>query len=76
MANATLEYKQETGSIHKTSARILNLSAYNGWDYWYVERDKELLSVNLLRKQYIDEYLNTEDNSSVGTNDFKTHDRY
>lgn len=39
-------------SIHKMSAKILNLTNNNGWDYWYVKRNDELVSIDALRKQY------------------------
>ena len=32
----------EVGSIHSVSAKILGKESNNGWDYWYVIRDKNL----------------------------------
>ena len=31
---------------------ILNLTNNNGWDYWFVERNGELLSIDEIRKEY------------------------
>jgi DNA modification methylase len=45
------------GSIHRVSASILGKRAYNGWDFWYVERDGKLLSINNLRKHYREQPL-------------------
>ena len=39
------------GSIHRVSAKILN-RANNGWDFWYVERDGKLISIDQVRKDY------------------------
>jgi len=44
-------------SIHKMSAKYLNLTNNNGWDYWYVERDEELVLINDLRKGYREKEL-------------------
>lgn len=38
-------------SIHKGSAHILNLTNNNGWDFFYVKRDK-ITSINSLRETY------------------------
>lgn len=57
MADATLEYKDQVGSIHKISAYILNRNANNGWDYWYVQRDNKMISIDYLRKEYIDRFI-------------------
>jgi len=48
----------ETGSIHSISAKILNKQSSNGWDYWYVIRDKKLMSIDDLRYKYAREFMN------------------
>ena len=38
------------GSIHQVGAAAQNLSACNGWVYWYFENEnKELVSIDELR---------------------------
>jgi len=53
LANGTLMYNGEAGSIHKISAKILGKPAFNGWDFWYVKRGNKLVSINVLRKKII-----------------------
>lgn len=36
-------------SIHKMAARMLNKNNFNGWDYFYVKRDKSLVAIDSLR---------------------------
>lgn len=56
-ANATLTWNGKAGSIHKISATILNKSANNGWKYWYVLRDDQLICIDELRSKYIETFL-------------------
>ncbi len=51
-ADSSLVFGDMAGSIHKISANILEKKANNGWDYWYVDRDGELLSIDRLREEY------------------------
>ena len=57
MANASIIYEEEAGSIHKTSAKILQKKSYNGWTYWYVKREDELVSIDKFRYDYEKECL-------------------
>ncbi|MBW1616729.1 MAG: site-specific DNA-methyltransferase [Deltaproteobacteria bacterium] len=57
MANASIIYKEEAGSIHKTSAKILQKKSYNGWTYWHVKREDELVSIDKFRYDYEKKYL-------------------
>ncbi len=50
--DGNLLYNGIISSIHKTSANILNLTNNNGWDFWFVERNGELLSIDEIRKEY------------------------
>lgn len=52
-ADSSLTYGDTVGSIHKVSAKILGRKANNGWDFWYVEREGKLISIDQLRKDYI-----------------------
>jgi DNA modification methylase len=57
LADGSLKYQDEVGSIHKISAKILEKPANNGWDFWYVEREGNLKSINDLRDEYIEKFL-------------------
>jgi len=57
LANATLEWDNETGSIHKISATILGKTANNGWTFWYVSQRGDLVLLDELRDRYIKQYL-------------------
>ncbi len=59
LANASIETPDGfVGSIHKVSAKYLNKQANNGWKFWYVERDGQLISIDDLRNQYIEKFVN------------------
>ena len=45
-------YNNEKFSIHKLSAKLLNKSNHNGWDYFFVKRDSDLVSINDFRYIY------------------------
>lgn len=47
----------EVGSIHSVSARILGKESNNGWDFWYVERDGKLKSIDELRHEYAKKFM-------------------
>lgn len=51
-ADSSLTCGDMVGSIHRVSAKILNRKANNGWDFWYVERNGELVSIDDLRQDY------------------------
>ena len=52
-ADSHLSINGFRGSIHKTAAHIQEVSASNGWDYWYIETDDgELVSIDELRNRY------------------------
>ena len=51
-ADGSLIYQGMAGSIHKVSAKILNRKANNGWDFWYVDKEDELVSIDYLRQDY------------------------
>ena len=59
LANATIETKDgKVGSIHKISANLLNKQANNGWKYWFVKRKDKLVSIDELRTQYREMFMN------------------
>jgi site-specific DNA-methyltransferase (adenine-specific) len=47
-----LNYGEIVGSIHKISAHILGLTNNNGWDFWYTERNDNLISINEIRNEF------------------------
>ncbi len=52
-ADASLLLSDGTvGSIHKTSAKLLNRENNNGWTYWYVRRRNQWVSIDTLRYEY------------------------
>ncbi len=52
-ADGTLSSGEQKGSIHKVAASLLSQTAYNGWDFWYVENaGKEFISIDQLREKY------------------------
>jgi hypothetical protein len=51
-ADSSLIYENIVGSIHRVSARILGKKANNGWDFWYVDKEGELVSIDDLRQDY------------------------
>jgi site-specific DNA-methyltransferase (adenine-specific)/modification methylase len=57
-ADASITYTDLTASIHKVSATILNKKSNNGWDFWFVERNEKMISINELRTNYIKEFFN------------------
>ena len=40
-----------TGSIHTLARKLLGGKPCNGWDYWYVEIDSDLKSIDTLRQE-------------------------
>ena len=49
-SDGTLKSENMEGSIHQVGAAAQNLSACNGWVYWYFENEnKELVSIDELR---------------------------
>lgn len=55
--DGSLDMDGEAGSIHKSGARAQGLDACNGWTFWHVEKDGELLVIDALRQQYRKEVL-------------------
>ena len=59
MADASLIYENEAGSIHKISAKILGRERNNGWTFWFVKRDNKLVCIDELREDYAKKFLNS-----------------
>ena len=50
--NGKVSDDTEILSIHKMSAKYLNKTNHNGWDYFYVKQGDSLIPINELRYQY------------------------
>lgn len=50
-ADGSLDCQDGTGSIHKLGARLQGLSACNGWTFWHIRRNSQLLPIDSLRQQ-------------------------
>ena len=57
LADSTLKYKDEVGSIHRLSAKILNKSNNNGWEFWYSKNKDSLISINEMRENYVKKFI-------------------
>jgi site-specific DNA-methyltransferase (adenine-specific)/modification methylase len=57
LADASLVWGENIGSIHKISALILNKPNNNGWKFWYVERDGKKILIDDLRQEYIQKFV-------------------
>ncbi|MDI9312846.1 MAG: DNA methyltransferase [Limnohabitans sp.] len=61
MADASLTWNEEVGSIHKISAIILGNPSNNGWKYWFVERNNKLIGIDDFRFEYSKLFLESDD---------------
>ncbi len=59
-SDGSLKFKKNTGSIHKIGALAQNKLACNGWDFWYVNYNNKLISINEHRNYLRDESLEKE----------------
>ncbi len=58
LSDASIVCNNEAGSIHKVSAKIQGKSNNNGWTFWSIERDNQLVTIDSLRQEYANKYLN------------------
>ncbi|TAE48959.1 MAG: site-specific DNA-methyltransferase [Cytophagales bacterium] len=58
LADASLTWGENVGSIHKISALMLNKPNNNGWKFWYVERENQKILIDDLRQDYIKKFIN------------------
>jgi modification methylase len=49
--DGTVISAETRGSIHKVAAEVQGAPACNGWDFWFVERMGQPLSIDILRQQ-------------------------
>ena len=50
--DGSLEWQDETASIHKMGAKVQGLDACNGWTFWHIDKGDGFLQIDELRKQY------------------------
>ena len=51
MADGSIKYKKNEGSIHKLSAQILGSESCNGWTYWHYQSGNRLKPIDELRQR-------------------------
>ena len=49
MADGSIKYKQNEGSIHKVAAQILGSESCNGWTYWHYQSGNILKPIDELK---------------------------
>jgi site-specific DNA-methyltransferase (adenine-specific) len=54
-STGNVEDEHDTLSIHKMSAKYLNLPNNNGWDFFYVRREGKLKPIDEMRYEYSEE---------------------
>jgi hypothetical protein len=52
-ADASLLYNGKAGSIHLIGATASGTEKRNGWDFWYVQSNGKLISIDDLRQDYL-----------------------
>ena len=50
-ADGTLAWANGRGSIHQVGAEVQGAPACNGWAFWHVERQGQLVVIDRLRQQ-------------------------
>tara|TARA_A100001037_G_scaffold125721_1_gene113962 strand:+ start:55 stop:1128 length:1074 start_codon:yes stop_codon:yes gene_type:complete len=53
MADGSIKYKDEEGSIHKIAAKIMGAESYNGWTYWHYNLNGSIVLIDSLRQKFI-----------------------
>ncbi|MDR2134201.1 MAG: site-specific DNA-methyltransferase [Treponema sp.] len=53
LADGKLEYRNQTGSIHRIGAVIQKTPSCNGWKFWYVMRNEKSVLIDELRNEYL-----------------------
>ena len=53
LADASIEHGGTQGSIHRIGAAVQNAPSCNGWTFWHVEEEGQLLPLDTLRQRYI-----------------------
>jgi modification methylase len=53
-ADGTLLWGKQRGSIHQIGAAVQNAPSCNGWTFWHLMRDGQLICIDTLRTDYAD----------------------
>ena len=53
LADSSLEEGGHQGSIHKLGAAVQGAPACNGWTFWHIEKNGQLLPLDSLRQAYL-----------------------
>ena len=56
-ADSSIEINGFVGSIHKVSAQLLGKESNNGWTFWYVKRNRKMVSIDDVREEFAKQYL-------------------
>ncbi len=52
VADGSIAAGENKGSIHKVGAAVQNAPSCNGWTFWHIERDRKLVSLDVLREEF------------------------
>ena len=55
MADGSIKYKDNEGSIHKIAAKIIGAECCNGWTYWHYNMNGSTVLIDSLRQKFISE---------------------
>ncbi len=53
MADGSIKYKKDEGSIHKIAAKIMGTESYNGWTYWHCDINGSIVVIDTLRQKFL-----------------------
>jgi len=60
LSDASLQWNEEVGSIHKISSLILKKPSNNGWKYWFVEKEGKKICIDDFRTEYSKIFLESK----------------
>jgi len=53
MADGSIKYLNDEGSIHKVAAKILGTESCNGWTYWHYNINGSMIPIDNLRQKFL-----------------------
>lgn len=56
-ADGSITSNDINGSIHKVGSKIQNLKSCNGWDFWFIKKGNEFISIDKYRNEYRKKFL-------------------
>ncbi len=56
LEDGSLRHNNDNGSIHQISAKLKNAESFNGWLYWYIEKNDNFVMIDEIRKLYRNKY--------------------